>query len=93
MEVYSKCDKIVLKKVWQDHIARLFGRIPGVSSEHLNYLTIWFRSAVAHWLQMDMLHGNECVPTLIGLQGCGKTVSEVQKMIDQAKELEPKMTY
>ena len=58
----------------QNHIASLFSRIPGVSSEHLNYLTIWFRSAVAHWLQMDMLHGNECVPTLIGFQGCGKTV-------------------
>ena len=58
----------------QNHIARLFGRIPGVSSEQLNYLTIWLRSAVAHWLQMDMLHGNECVPTLIGQQGCGKTV-------------------
>lgn len=58
----------------QNHIASLFSRIPGVSSEHLNYLTIWLRSAVAHWLQMDMLHGNECVPTLIGQQGCGKTV-------------------
>ena len=58
----------------QNHIASLFSRIPGVSSKHLNYLTIWFRSAVAHWLQKDMLHGNECVPTLIGLQGCGKTV-------------------
>ena len=58
----------------QNHIARVFSRIPGLSSEQLNYLTIWLRSAVAHWLQMDMLHGNECVPTLIGQQGCGKTV-------------------
>ena len=62
--------------VWdgQNHIARVFSRIPGISSEQLNYLTIWLRSAVAHWMQMDMLHGNECVPTLIGQQGCGKTV-------------------
>ena len=52
--------------VWdgQNHIAKVFSRIPGISSEQLNYLTIWLRSAVAHWLQMDMLHGNECVPTL-----------------------------
>ena len=57
----------------QNHIAKVFGRLPGITSEQLNYLTIWLRSSVAHWLQMDMLHGNECVPTLIGNQGCGKT--------------------
>ena len=57
----------------QNHIAKVFSRIPGLSSEQLNYLTIWLRSTVAHWMQKDMLHGNECVPTLIGSQGCGKT--------------------
>ena len=57
----------------QNHVARLFSRLPGVSSEQLAFLAIWLRSTVAHWLQMDTLHGNECVPTLIGAQGCGKT--------------------
>ena len=57
----------------QNHVANLFGRLPGVSSEQLSFLAVWLRSTVAHWLQMDTLHGNECVPTLIGSQGCGKT--------------------
>ena len=57
----------------QNHVAKLFSRIPGISSEQLNFLCVWIRSAVAHWRKMDMLHGNECVPTLIGGQGCGKT--------------------
>jgi len=57
----------------QNHVAQLFSRLPGVSSEQLAFLAVWLRSTVAHWLQMDTLHGNECVPTLIGAQGCGKT--------------------
>lgn len=57
----------------RNHVGMLFGRVPGVDSEKQDYLSIWFRSMVAHWLQMDQQHGNECVPTLIGAQGCGKT--------------------
>ena len=57
----------------QNHIAKVLSRLPGITSEQLNYLTIWLRSSVAHWMQLDMLHGNECVPTLIGFQGCVKT--------------------
>jgi hypothetical protein len=57
----------------KNHVANLFSRIPGISTEQHSFLAVWLRSAVAHWLQMDTLHGNECVPTLIGEQGCGKT--------------------
>ena len=57
----------------QNHVGKLFGRLPGVDSELEGYLSTWMRSMVAHWLQMDTLHGNECVPTSIGAQGCGKT--------------------
>ena len=39
----------------KNHVAALFGRIPGLTSEQLAWCATWFRSAVAHWLQMDML--------------------------------------
>ena len=57
----------------QNHVAKLFSRLPGLSSEQLAFLAVWLRATVAHWLQLDTLHGNEVVPVLIGAQGCGKT--------------------
>ena len=57
----------------QNHVARLFSRLPGISTEQHAFLTVWLRSTVAHWLQLDTMHGNEVVPVLIGAQGCGKT--------------------
>ena len=61
--------------IWdgKNHVAELFGRIPGITSEELAWCATWLRSAVAHWLHIDMLHGNEVTPVFIGQQGCGKS--------------------
>lgn len=62
----------------RNRVAEVFGRIPGMNSEQLGWCATWLRSTVAHWLGMDMLHGNECVPVLIGDQGCGKSTFAVK---------------
>ena len=57
----------------KDYVSSFFRRLPEVDEEMLGFLTIWLFSAVAHWMKMDTMHGNECVPILIGEQGCGKS--------------------
>ena len=69
----------------KNHVAELFGRIPGLTSEQLGWCATWLRSAVAHWLQMDMFHGNETTPVLIGKQGCGKSTFAYRLLPDNLR--------
>lgn len=70
----------------QDHVASLFNRIPGLTSEQLSWCSTWLRSAVAHWMSIDMLHGNESVPVLIGKQGCGKSTFAFRLLPPELRE-------
>ena len=57
----------------KDRVAEFLNHIPGLSDEKIDFLRIYLRSNVAHWLNMEQEHGNETVPLLIGNQGCGKS--------------------
>lgn len=57
----------------KNHVGALLDRIPGLRAEQRYWMTVWLRSMVAHWLQVDQTHANEVVPTFIGAQGCGKS--------------------
>ncbi|MBR1940250.1 MAG: DUF3874 domain-containing protein [Bacteroidaceae bacterium] len=70
----------------QDHVASLFRRIPGLSSEQITWCSTWLRSAVAHWMSIDVLHGNESVPVLIGKQGCGKSTFALRLLPPELRE-------
>ena len=70
----------------ENHVAKLWARIPGLTSEQSGWLAIWIRSMVAHWKQMDMLHGNECLPVLIGAQGCGKSTFALRLLPPELRE-------
>ena len=68
-----------------DHVGALFRRLPEVTDEMVGFLAIWLRSSVAHWLHLDMLHGNECVPVLIGGQGVGKSTFAARQSFRQSR--------
>ena len=70
----------------RDHVRELFKRLPGVTEEQICQHSVWLRSCVAHWLQLDNLHGNEQVLTLIGAQGCGKSTYCAQLLPPQFRE-------
>ena len=40
----------------RNHVAELFGRLPGITTEQLSWCSVWMRSVVAHWMGMDPLH-------------------------------------
>lgn len=66
----------------KDRVSRLLCCLPideqscryGMTAAVLRqFLHVWLRSVVAHWMGKNLSHGNALVPMLIGSQGCGKT--------------------
>ena len=57
----------------KDHVRRLINCLSGVNEKQSEWIRIWLRSMVAHWMKMDVEHGNDVVLLLMGDQGCGKS--------------------
>ena len=57
----------------KDHVRRLINCLSGVNEKQSEWIRIWLRSMVTHWMKMDVEHGNDVVLLLMGDQGCGKS--------------------
>ena len=57
----------------KDHVGNLINCLAGVNEKQSEWIRIWLRSMVAHWMKMDAEHGNDVVLLLMGDQGCGKS--------------------
>ena len=70
----------------KDRVVDFIKRIPGITDEQTELMKIWLRSVVAHWLAINVEHGNETVPLLIGAQGCGKSTFCVRFLPEHLRE-------
>lgn len=70
----------------RERLVDFWHRIPGITAEQIYWLNIWMRSVVAQWLGINKEHGNECVPTLVGTQGCGKSTFFVRMLPDNLRQ-------
>ena len=57
----------------KNHVGKFIDRLPGITTKQRYWLHLWLQGMVAQALQLNALHGNELVLTLIGDQGCGKS--------------------
>ena len=57
----------------KDHVGRLINCLAGVNEKQKEWLRIWLRSMVTHWLKIEVEHANDVVLLLMGDQGCGKS--------------------
>lgn len=56
-----------------DHIRTLASRVSKSDTVWQTRFYRWFLSMVAHWMELDLSHGNSATPLLVGTQGCGKS--------------------